>query len=112
MKTLLTLLVCTIPLLAVAQDQDHQRPQRDQGRGPGHRPPPSPLMEALDRDHDGILSAQEISGAAAALLELDTNKDGQLTRDELRPKRPMMGPEEQGASGPGEQLPPPPPEQP
>lgn len=44
-----------------------------------------PLMKALDADGDGTISAAEISNAAQALATLDTNKDGKLTADELRP---------------------------
>ncbi|MGD0351083.1 MAG: EF-hand domain-containing protein [Verrucomicrobiota bacterium] len=68
-------------------------------RGPGmkgHRPPPpSPLMQALDVNHDGIIDSNEIVNASAELKTLDKNGDGQLTPDELRPARPPQngGPE-------------------
>ena len=57
--------------------------------GPEGRPPfpPNPLYQVLDANHDGTISAQEIANAANALKKLDKNKDGQLTRDELRPQR-------------------------
>jgi hypothetical protein len=66
--------------------------------GPGmnsHRPPPDPLMLALDVNHDGVIDANEIANAPAALKTLDKNGDGKLTRDELRPPRPLNagGPE-------------------
>ncbi|MCE9608121.1 MAG: hypothetical protein K8U03_24815 [Planctomycetia bacterium] len=51
-------------------------------RGPGGR---SQLMEALDADKDGKLSAEEIKNASAALAQLDKNQDGILTEDEIRP---------------------------
>jgi hypothetical protein len=71
------------------------------GPGPrGHRPPMSPLVRALDVNHDGIISAEEISNAPAELLMLDKNHDGQLTPDEYRPKPPR-------ARGGGDQGPPP-----
>jgi Ca2+-binding EF-hand superfamily protein len=56
---------------------------RDRRRGGGF----DPLLRALDADRDGVLSDAEIAGAAAVLLSLDTNQDGQLTGDELR-RRP------------------------
>jgi hypothetical protein len=68
------------------------------GGGPGangHRPPPDPLFMALDVNHDGVIDADEIANAPAALKMLDANGDGKLTRDELRPRRPPQdgGPE-------------------
>lgn len=58
----------------------------------GHRPPPSPLIAALDANHDGVISADEIANAAANLLTLDKNGDGKLTVDELCPPRPADAP--------------------
>ena len=45
-------------------------------------------MEALDTNHDGVLSADEIANAATSLKQLDKNGDGRLTEDELRPPPP------------------------
>lgn len=56
--------------------------------GPGGPPPPPPLIAALDANHDGIIDAQEIDNAPAALRTLDKNKDGKLTPDEYRPRHP------------------------
>lgn len=42
----------------------------------------------FDTNHDGTISADEITNSAAALRKLDKNSDGKLTADELRPKGP------------------------
>lgn len=70
----------------------------------GHRPPP-PIIAALDADHDGVISAEEIGNASKALLQLDKNNDGELTREELHPQGP---PPREGDRPPG----PPPGEEP
>ncbi len=77
-------------------DRDRQPPphRRDDRGGPGARrfpPPPPPVIEVLDVDRDGEISAAEIKKAPTTLLELDKNKDGKLTRQELRPKGPPHG---------------------
>lgn len=43
-----------------------------------------PLLNALDTNHDGMISAEEISAASASLLTLDKNGDGELTADEMK----------------------------
>jgi Ca2+-binding EF-hand superfamily protein len=53
---------------------------------------PNPLMEALDADKDGVLSAEEIEGAVAALKSLDKNEDGRLDGEEVRPRGMGMPP--------------------
>lgn len=55
----------------------------------------SPLMQALDTNHDGELSAEEIANAPQALKSLDKNGDGKLSAEELRPAGPF------GPGGPG-----------
>jgi Ca2+-binding EF-hand superfamily protein len=62
-------------------------------QGPGGRPQTRLVLNALDTDHDGKLSAAEIAAAPQSLLKLDTNGDGMLTFDELTPR-----PENAGAS--------------
>ena len=42
----------------------------------------------FDANHDGVLSADEIRNASAALWKLDKNGDGKLAADELRPNGP------------------------
>ena len=74
--------------------QQHDAPpgkRDDSRRSHGVPPPPSPLMDVLDANHDGELSAEEIAGASQALLKLDKNGDGKLDREELRPRRPGGG---------------------
>jgi hypothetical protein len=44
-----------------------------------------PLLAALDADSDGRISPLEIATATAALLALDWDHDGELTADELLP---------------------------
>jgi hypothetical protein len=56
------------------------------GRGPGGGPRGrDPLVATLDADRDGTISAGEVSAASSALRSLDTNGDGQLTPEEVRP---------------------------
>ena len=50
------------------------------------RPPPHPVMTALDTDNDSELSAKEIADAVAALKKLDKDGDGKLSREEMRPQ--------------------------
>lgn len=95
MKTKMTVMLTMLALGAsalVASAQDNTADSKgDRPHGPGmngHRPPPPPLMVALDVNHDGVIDADEIANAPAALKTLDKNGDGKLTRDELRPQRP------------------------
>lgn len=78
--------------------RDGDRPKGD-GPRDGQRPlvsMPMPFLHTLDADDDGIISADEITGAPAALQKLDRNADGKLTRDEWQPQ---MQPQPQGAGG-------------
>ena len=83
---------------------DRPPPREGGPRGPGsferegQRPPPPPIIAALDANHDGMIDATEIANASAALKSLDKNGDGQLTPEELRPPRPEFAPD--GARGP------------
>jgi EF hand len=71
------------------QQNNHPQGQPPQnGGGQGMRPPGPYVMTVLDTNHDGVLSAEEIANAPAALAELDTNGDGQLTHDEFCPPPP------------------------
>ena len=63
------------------RDQDADRPS--------HRHPPgSPLFDALDTNHDGVISADEIEHAPDALKKLDKSGSGQIRREDLRPMQP------------------------
>lgn len=121
-KTLLALIALSASALIVnAQDAGGpppggDRPYRAEAGGPGgpegprgmngHRPPPSPVIEALDANHDGVIDANEIANAPAALKTLDKNGDGKLTPDELRPQRPAGARNGQGhPHGPDGQAP-------
>ena len=46
-----------------------------------------PAFRALDTDDDGNISAGEIDAARESLASLDDDGDGQLSDDELRPRR-------------------------
>jgi hypothetical protein len=88
MKITLALLALGASALA-AGAQDNNGSQPPNGPGPrGHHPPPLPLVMALDINHDGVISADEIANASAALKTLDKNGDGQLAADEYLPPRP------------------------
>jgi hypothetical protein len=90
-KTMMTMLALGAAALAVNAQDAGGPPPPDGPGGPGvngRRPPPSPLFMALDVNHDGVIDADEIANAPAALKALDKNGDGKLTQDELRPPRP------------------------
>lgn len=78
-------LAAALPLAILARDNEKGPPQN------GDRPPRpmSPIVQALDTDGDGELSAEEIAHAAASLKKLDKNGDGKLSHEELRPAPPQ-----------------------
>jgi Ca2+-binding EF-hand superfamily protein len=72
---------------------DGPPPHHPGGPGGPHRPPPA-IIGALDANHDGVIDADEIANASAALRTLDKNGDGKLTPDEFMgppPGGPMAG---------------------
>ena len=60
-----------------------QPPQNQQGTPPG-----PPAVKLLDANDDGELSASEIANASTVLAELDTDGNGRLSEEELKPKPP------------------------
>ncbi|HEX7618599.1 MAG TPA: EF-hand domain-containing protein [Verrucomicrobiae bacterium] len=124
MKTNMKIMLGLAAMLAlgttalVAQPQGNGGPQNGNGPGGqpmrGQRPPPPLIVGVLDANHDGVIDAQEIANASAALKSLDRNGDGKLTPDEFmgpRPPRPG-GPGRGPAGNPGaddNNLPPGPP---
>lgn len=58
-----------------------------------------PVLVALDTNKDGELSAEEIAAATASLKTLDKDGDGKLSREEMFGS---MGPRPDGKGGKGE----------
>jgi Ca2+-binding EF-hand superfamily protein len=46
-----------------------------------------PVLNALDTDHDGVISAAEIAAAPTSLKALDKDGDGEISAAELRPRQ-------------------------
>jgi hypothetical protein len=84
----------TIGILAIAMSllaangQDPGGPPPPRGGGPGREGRHPPLIAALDANGDGVIDAQEIASASAALKKLDINADGKLTAEEYHPAPP------------------------
>lgn len=88
-----------IILLAIATSAYSQMPP----------PPPDPIAMELDKDHDHQLTAREIRNAPKSLLKLDENKDGALSKEELRPGPPDgKRPKKEGENAQNQPPPPPP----
>ncbi len=76
---------------------------RGEGRGPGGRGGPNQFdvaFNALDTNHDGEISSDEINNAATSLKTLDKNGDGQITEDEVMPNFGGRGGPGGGPGGP------------
>ncbi|MEM0897557.1 MAG: EF-hand domain-containing protein [Verrucomicrobiota bacterium] len=83
-------IIASLALGAILLTSLQARDERPEGPPP-HRQGPPPLIQALDADGDGVISAEEIENATTALLGLDTDGDGALSEEELRPPRPDRG---------------------
>lgn len=100
-------LTLTVPAISMAQPPEGDRPERrppeerqerPRNGSPDGRPRfPNPVLEAIDADKNGELSAEEIANAATALKTLDKNSDGKLDMAEMRPSFEGMG---RGFGGP------------
>jgi hypothetical protein len=103
-KLLLAALVCALLILCLTAQDDGSQPRPGPapapGQGPRRPPPVDPIVAALDTNHDGVIDANEIANASAALKTLDKNGDGKLTPDEYRPHPP----ERQSPPGQGRGL--------
>lgn len=97
-----------------APDPSFSKGERPPGGGPGQAPPggaprgimegpaggaqqagkipASPIINAIDRNKDGVLDVDEVTNSPAALKGLDRNGDGKLTPEEYRPAFPGSGP--------------------
>jgi hypothetical protein len=57
------------------------------------------VVAALDADHNGVISDEELDHAEDSLRKLDADGNGALEREELRP-HPPGGPQGSGPHGP------------
>lgn len=90
-----SLVLALVAGAAVGRAQE-RRPDGERGRD-GGPPRVNPLFAALDTNGDGVIDAQEMANAPAALKKLDRNGDGKISEDEVRPAFGGRG----GPGGPG-----------
>jgi Ca2+-binding EF-hand superfamily protein len=64
----------------------------------------SPVLRAIDADHDHVITTAELGDAPAALRGLDKNGDGKLTRDEAGAPLPARGGGRGARGGEGERA--------
>ena len=89
--TLLTALLCGASAVSLLAQGPGGPPPGDDRR-PYHGPPPSPLFDALDTNHDGVISAEEMANATAALKSLLKPGSNELRREDVRPLPPPHHP--------------------
>lgn len=46
-----------------------------------------PVLNALDTDHDGVISSKELASAPTSLKALDKDGNGEISADEIRPRQ-------------------------
>ena len=68
--------------------------QRENAKQPGGFIRQDPLLITIDTDHNGEISPPEMEAAPTTSKRLDSNKDGILTENELRPRRAVRSMEE------------------
>ena len=86
--TLLAALLCGVSSVSLFAQGPGGGPEHPHHHGP----PPSPLFDALDTNHDGVLSAEEIANASASLKALLKDGATELKREDLRPTPPHPDP--------------------
>jgi hypothetical protein len=88
MKRIMALTIMGLAVFAIhVSAQEDTETRQGPPPGGGNRPKP-PIESALDANGDGVISAEEIANAPAALKTLDKNGDGELSADEYRPAMP------------------------
>ncbi|MBU6408923.1 MAG: hypothetical protein KGR98_00920 [Verrucomicrobia bacterium] len=96
-RTVIILAISASAFAAAAQPDygpGQNGPGPNRGDGGRFRPPPFPLITALDVNGDCVIDSNEIANASAELLTLDKNGDGQLTPDEYLPPLPPNAPKD------------------
>jgi len=59
------------------------------------------LLSTLDKDHNKIVSSEELAEAASVFAVLDKNQDGNLSEDELTQSSEISNPQPRRRRGPG-----------
>lgn len=95
-STLLAVLCCGVSAVSALAQGPGQPPPGGPGEPHHHGPPPSPLFDALDTNHDGVISADEIAKASDSLKALLKPGANQLTREDVRPLPPPPHPHDGG----------------